>query len=83
MKTTKLKKPCKSCPYRIGQPETFYTLCTEKAYYDGQIVHDCHELTDFHTKEIENAGCIGSVWLYEKSIGIKHNGIKDIKDLEY
>ena len=81
-KTTRLKKPCKSCPYRKGEPETFYTLCTEKAYYDGQIVHDCHELTDYHTKEVENAGCLGSVWLYEKSIGIKHDAIKDFKELE-
>lgn len=77
VKTSKNKKPCKDCPYRIGQVENFYALKTEENEYNGSIVHDCHKLNKNYKSEDDELGCIGSSWF-----GMKINDIHSFDNLK-
>ncbi len=77
----KCRKMCKSCPYIKGEPDNFEILNTEAYMYDGEAVHSCHVLTDYHTKELPNSECIGSILFGRKLKGEEFEGSEQIKDL--
>lgn len=82
--TSKLKKPCKDCPYRIGQSENFAMLLTDTKDYDGSIVHDCHALSDDYKLKGDGLGCIGSAYFGMKVNDIlKNDELKDIDEMIY
>lgn len=75
--STKLRKPCHTCPYRGGSIDVFETLGTSDEDYNGLIVHDCHTISDNYEIQGEGLGCLGSA-----QIAMVRKGYAELKYLK-